>query len=224
MSATGLEAFDKTLHITNIWLNEVVDDLGPDRHFAWHILGTVSRLLRDQLPPDMAVHLGAQLPLLVRGTYYDGWRTPADPEKAKSAEEFLARVAAGVAATRSVAPAAAVKAVFGVISRHIDGQQAAKVRGCLNESLRRLWPEALLLAGPRMTAAEREERIRARAYELYLEEGRPSGRELDHWQRADGEVRTGELAAGDGEAKSTPLQAAGGPPTRKRAAAKPKSR
>ena len=31
MSATGLDVFDKTLQTTNIWLDEVMSVLGPDR-------------------------------------------------------------------------------------------------------------------------------------------------------------------------------------------------
>lgn len=49
MSATGLDVFDKTLQITNIWLDEIMADLGPDRHVAWHTLGAVLRTLRDRL-------------------------------------------------------------------------------------------------------------------------------------------------------------------------------
>ena len=30
--------------------------------------------LQDRLPPDEAVHLGAQLPNIVRGAYYEGWK------------------------------------------------------------------------------------------------------------------------------------------------------
>jgi uncharacterized protein (DUF2267 family) len=30
--------------------------------------------LRDRLPPEIAVHLSAQLPMLVRGIYYEGWK------------------------------------------------------------------------------------------------------------------------------------------------------
>jgi len=71
MTATGLDVFDKTLQITNTWLDEIMSELGPDRHFAWHALGGVLRPLRDRLPADLAAHLGAQLPLLVRGLYYD---------------------------------------------------------------------------------------------------------------------------------------------------------
>jgi uncharacterized protein (DUF2267 family) len=77
MSATGVNVFDKTLQTTNIWLDEIMEELGPDRQLTWHILGAVLRALRDRLPADLAAHLSAQLPLLVRGTYYDRYR-PAD--------------------------------------------------------------------------------------------------------------------------------------------------
>jgi uncharacterized protein (DUF2267 family) len=71
MSATGLDVFDKTLHTTNIWLGEMMDDLGPDRHVAWHALSAVLPTLRDRIPLDLAAHVRAELPLLVRGVYYD---------------------------------------------------------------------------------------------------------------------------------------------------------
>ena len=74
MSATGLDVFDKTLQTTNIWLDEIMDQIGPARHTAWHVLGATLHALRDRLTIDQAVHLGAQLPLLVRGLYYDQWR------------------------------------------------------------------------------------------------------------------------------------------------------
>lgn len=35
---------------------------------------------------------------------------------------------------------------------------------------------------------ERADRIRARAHQLWLDEGRPEGREFEHWQRAEQEV------------------------------------
>ena len=34
MSATGLDVFDKTLQTTNIWLKEIMQTVGPDRHRA----------------------------------------------------------------------------------------------------------------------------------------------------------------------------------------------
>ncbi|MDP8915637.1 MAG: DUF2267 domain-containing protein, partial [Pseudomonadota bacterium] len=71
MSATGLEVFDKTLQTTNTWLNEISQIVGPDRQLSWKVLSVVLHKLRDRLPVTLAVHLGAELPLLVRGVYYD---------------------------------------------------------------------------------------------------------------------------------------------------------
>lgn len=34
MSATGIDAFDKTLQVTNTWLKEIMEDHGPDRQVA----------------------------------------------------------------------------------------------------------------------------------------------------------------------------------------------
>jgi uncharacterized protein (DUF2267 family) len=73
MSSTGLEAFDKTLQITHVWLDEIMAELGPDRQRAYHALRAVLHALRDRWPLNLAAHLGAQLPLLVRGIYYDNW-------------------------------------------------------------------------------------------------------------------------------------------------------
>ncbi len=67
MSATVLDVFDKTIQTTNIWLDEIMERIGPDRKLAWHTLGAVLRALRDRLPVDEGAHLAAQLPILVRG-------------------------------------------------------------------------------------------------------------------------------------------------------------
>jgi uncharacterized protein (DUF2267 family) len=92
MSATGLDVFDKTIQTTNIWLDEIMEDMGPDRQVAWHTLGAVLRTLRDRLPPDLAAHLGAQLPLLVRGSFYDQYEPAATPEKLRDLDPFLEQI------------------------------------------------------------------------------------------------------------------------------------
>jgi uncharacterized protein (DUF2267 family) len=73
MSTTGLDVFDKTLKTTNIWLDEIMGSIGPDRQRAWKVLSVVLQNLRDRLPSGLSAHLAAQLPLLVRGVYYAGY-------------------------------------------------------------------------------------------------------------------------------------------------------
>ena len=95
MSASGLDVFDKTLQTTHIWLDELMQDeaVGRDRQVAWYVLGVVLRAVRDRIPLELAVHLGSQLPLLVRGLYYDQWHAPGRmDEKPRSLDAFLAPI------------------------------------------------------------------------------------------------------------------------------------
>jgi uncharacterized protein (DUF2267 family) len=145
MSATGLEVFDKTVHTTNRWLQDIMNDIGPDRHVAWHVLGAVLRTLRDRLPLTLAAHLGSQLPMLIRGTYYDQWN-PAHRIKDRSLEEFLNHVKPQLANIRPVNTRVAVETVFKAIATHVPEGQVRKVRDSLPADLRELWPiEAVVI-------------------------------------------------------------------------------
>jgi uncharacterized protein (DUF2267 family) len=157
MAATGLDVFDKTLQATNIWLSEIMEVIGPDRQVAWHVLGAVLRTLRDRLPQGLTAHLGSQLPLLVRGLYYDQWEPEKGPEKTRSLEEFLQRVGVQLENIRPVNVQDATRAVFHVLSRHLDRGQTVKVRDALPEDIRRkLWPENFLEEAPSRQQAAAE--------------------------------------------------------------------
>ena len=119
MSATGLEVFDRTLQTTHIWLDEIIDDLHTDRQTAWHVLGAVMRPLRDRLPPGLSAHLSAELPLLVRGCYFDQWKPGAEKLKERSLAEFLERVSDGLRDTKPIGSLDAVRAVFSVLETEI---------------------------------------------------------------------------------------------------------
>jgi uncharacterized protein (DUF2267 family) len=141
MSATGLDVFDKTLQTTNTWLKEIMEHLGPDRQVAWRALGAVLHALRDRLPVDLAVHLGAQLPLLVRGLYYDGRRPSQVPLKIRSLDEFLELVQKNLTNVRPVNVQQAVRGVLHVLDHHVNPDQIRHVRESLPESIRTIWPE-----------------------------------------------------------------------------------
>src|SRR5215210_7759720 len=147
MSATGLNVFDKTLQTTHIWLDELMEEIGPDRQVAWHVLGAVLRAVRDQVPLELAVHLGAQLPILIRGTYYDQWSSPGAIDKSRTLGEFLERIGQGLANTRPVNVRNAARAVFGILSRHIDRGQAEKVKHSLPKEIRVIWSDEPGTAG-----------------------------------------------------------------------------
>ena len=141
MSTTGLDVFDKTLQTTNIWLDEIMDVVGPDRGAAWHVLGAVLRTLRDRLPLGLAAHLGAQLPLLVRGTYYDQFQPGHDMERVSTEDEFLTLVASEFGGIRPVNVRLATRTVLSVLGRHVSPGLADKVRDALPGHIRSLWAE-----------------------------------------------------------------------------------
>ncbi|KAB0266261.1 DUF2267 domain-containing protein [Microvirga brassicacearum] len=86
MSTSGLDVVDKTLQATNLWLKEISDELGPDRKVAWKVLSVVLHKLRDRIPVELSTHLGAELPLLVRGVYYDQFEPAKQPRRGHSRE------------------------------------------------------------------------------------------------------------------------------------------
>ena len=72
---TAHNVFDTTTQKTQVWLNDLMSQLDwedkPQK--AYMALRTVLHALRDRLMVEEAVQLGAQLPMLIRGFYYDGW-------------------------------------------------------------------------------------------------------------------------------------------------------
>jgi len=141
MSASGLDVFDKTLHITNTWLAQIMKETGKERHVAWHALGTVLRAVRDRVTTGLAAHLGAQLPMLIRGLYYDQWNPAQEPTKWRSRDEFLGVIAAGFRGMEGVDPAVAAQAVFRVLDHSLAPGQVDNVRSAMPEDVRALWPQ-----------------------------------------------------------------------------------
>lgn len=141
MSTTGLEVFDSTVQKTNLWLREIMDELATeDRHLAYEALRAALHALRDRLPVNEAADLGAQLPMLVRGLYYEGWHPAGKPRKS-DAGDFLAAIRARVGrGLGEPEPRAAARAVFRVLHRHITPGELEDVKRCLPRDLRDLWP------------------------------------------------------------------------------------
>ncbi|HSQ96772.1 MAG TPA: DUF2267 domain-containing protein [Croceibacterium sp.] len=140
MSTTGLDVFDHTLHTTNTWLDEISGRIGPDRKLAWKVLTTVLQTVRDMLQPDLAAHLAAELPLLVRGGYYGHYEPSGQPRDIAGEDAFLAVIAEGLAESRGVDPKDAAWAVFSVLDRHVSAGEVEKVRHALRGDIRALWP------------------------------------------------------------------------------------
>jgi len=68
---THVRVFDSTLQTTHRWLHELelIASLENESE-AYSVLRAVLHALRDRLPADEAVHLGAQLPMLIQNSVH----------------------------------------------------------------------------------------------------------------------------------------------------------
>ena len=139
MSEQGLETIESTTQKTHEWIARIAEALHMEKRDAWKSLRAVLQTLRERLPLDLAVHLGAQLPMLVRGLYYEGWEPSKVPIK-MSREEFLAVVQSRVIANRVIDPEETVQAVLVVIADHIGGGELEKVMHSLPKDMQSLVP------------------------------------------------------------------------------------
>jgi uncharacterized protein (DUF2267 family) len=139
--STGIEALDRSLQPTDPWLDDLMTRLGTgDRHLASLALRTTRQALRDRLTVNEAAHLGAQLPMLIRGFYYGGWHPAGKPLKEHAKEAFLAHVG-GEAHAQGFDPEPAARAVFGLLAARIAAGEIEDVTSVLPGPIRELWPE-----------------------------------------------------------------------------------
>lgn len=140
MHANIAAVFADTVHKAERWIDEVMTELETsDPQQAYSVLRAVLHTLRDRLTVDEAVDLGAQLPLLVRGIYYDGWRPQGRPATYRHRDDFIDRVTDAYRGLSVTEQEAAVEAVFRVLSRHVSEGEVQHVRNQLPAGIRELW-------------------------------------------------------------------------------------
>jgi uncharacterized protein (DUF2267 family) len=127
------------------WLNDVQDELHlQNRDEALDSVRIVFHSLRDRLPVNEAVELAAQLPVLLRGVYYEGWRPVNKPEKADR-NEFLGKISDQLngqqPSMQQQDPVRVTKGVFHVLEKRITGGELKDVKDNLPNDILTLWSD-----------------------------------------------------------------------------------
>jgi len=141
MSLTGISTLDNATQDANIWLNEISAGAHwGDKKRSYRLLRATLHALRDWLNSNEAADLGAQLPMLIRGIYYEGWNPSATPLPERKLEAFYDRVQRDFKMDPLGNPQLSVSAVFAVLSKHITKGEIDQIRNTMRKDLRDLWP------------------------------------------------------------------------------------
>lgn len=136
------ELIESTIATSRVWLHELRDALElPDEEAgrALHALRAGLHAIRDRLPAAEAIHLGAQLPTLVRGIYYDGFRLSHDASKIHNRAEMVERVHAELEPDKRLFAPAVLQGVIDLLERHVSSGEIEKLIATLPKSIAELW-------------------------------------------------------------------------------------
>ena len=137
MTTTRVDVIDRSVEKTHIWINDLAEELGTeDNHEAYGVLRAFLHALRDHLSVDEAAALAAQLPIFIRGVFYERWDPSRTPEHARDLDSFLQRIASEARLAGETQASFAATAANRVLSRHISAGEMGSVLRMLPEHLR----------------------------------------------------------------------------------------
>ncbi|MGE5183088.1 MAG: DUF2267 domain-containing protein [Acidobacteriota bacterium] len=136
------QVLDSTITSGKHWLHELIGKLElpeEDAGRALHALRAGLHAIRDRLPAAEVVDLGAQLPVLIRGIYYEGWRLTNDPTRIRNRVEMLDRVERELHPDKRFEPLAVLRAVIELVTEHVSQGEITDVISTLPRSIAELW-------------------------------------------------------------------------------------
>jgi uncharacterized protein (DUF2267 family) len=149
MKWTGLDVFDSTIQRTNVWLKELMQEMNwSDHRRAYLAFRCVLHAIRDHLTTSDAISLGDQLPMLVRGFYYDGWNPAGTPVPLRNRNDFLSELAKSMEShgDRASNPEIVARAVFRLLERKVNEGEIDDIQHLMPGALLDLWPPSLRAA------------------------------------------------------------------------------
>jgi len=136
----SLEDLDIAVSVARDWIEDLAHQLAwHDRNLVYLAFITVLHSLRDQLPRTEVIALGAQLPPLVRGLYYEGWHASARL-RARTRAAFLERVHEGLHRDPGIDVEEVARAVLATLSARLPSAEVEEIRAAVPKHLHGFWP------------------------------------------------------------------------------------
>lgn len=143
MTTHHVDVIDRSVEQAHVWVNDVADEFGTEDHqLGYRILRAFLHAVRDRITVEESAQLAAQLPTLIRGIYYEGWRPSTTPLRYHDRETFLRKIADEALLAGSTEASYAVTAAAAVVRRHVSEGEVADVLAILPAEIRELLGEA----------------------------------------------------------------------------------
>ncbi|MEV6370756.1 DUF2267 domain-containing protein [Micromonospora sp. WP24] len=142
MAEQFISAVESSLDKTNLILKDIESAYGwpkEQRNQSYAALRTVLHLLRDRMPVQESVEFAQQLPILVRGIYFDGWK-PSDVPVKLNREDFLYEVRQGFPYDVQGGTERVVQVVLDTLRRHVTQGEWDDVKDTMPRDLARMMP------------------------------------------------------------------------------------
>ncbi len=136
--------FEKHMKEAYVWLDQIAKKTGtPDRtDWAFNALKGVLHTIRDRTTLEEVFHLSAQLPVFIRGVYFEGYKPSGKPEK-MNAGEFLLSIRDKMSNSDPIKPESAFQAVLEILYDHISAGELDDIRGSMPKDIQKLWDKSI---------------------------------------------------------------------------------
>jgi uncharacterized protein (DUF2267 family) len=132
----AMNLFARMNQQATLWIKDLMALLGTtDGHKGMHAMRAGLQCLRDRLSVEQAAQLSAQLPLIIRGMFFEGWNPGQTPLPIRHRAEFLALVRERYAPREDLAAEDIMRALFRVLDRHIAPGEVSHLMVTLPEDL-----------------------------------------------------------------------------------------
>ncbi len=140
---TNIPAIDHAAQQAHEWVHELRQILKvPSERSAYAALRAVLHQLRDRMPASEVGDLGAQLPTLIRGIYFEGWNPLAGPQSIHHGREFVDDLTGKLHGHEEIHAESAIRAVFFLLSEHISKGEIDDVIATLPDEIKAFWPKS----------------------------------------------------------------------------------
>jgi uncharacterized protein (DUF2267 family) len=135
-----LAQLEGAIRATEEWIGDLQQRLGwHDRDRVYAALLATLHALRDALPQDEVAYVGAHLPALLRGLYYEGWH-PSGRIAPRSRTAFIERIQDGVHRDPGIDAEQVARAVLALLAAHLPPGELEDAKAATPRALHNLWP------------------------------------------------------------------------------------